>query len=65
MDLVAAAADELMALDATWTMLGNGEPRYEELWTLACGASPGPRVGDASVSTSDWRTTSRLARTSS
>ena len=31
-DLVAAAADELMALDATWVMLGSGEPRYEELW---------------------------------
>ena len=31
MDLVSAAADELMTLDATWTLLGNGEPRYEEL----------------------------------
>ena len=31
MDLVSAAADDLMALDATWTLLGNGEPRYEEL----------------------------------
>jgi starch synthase len=32
MDLVAAAADDLMSLDATWTMLGNGEGRYEDLW---------------------------------
>ena len=31
LDLIAAAADDLMALDATWTLLGNGEPRYEEL----------------------------------
>jgi starch synthase len=31
-DLVAAAADELMALDAAWVMLGSGERRYEELW---------------------------------
>ena len=30
-DLIAAAAGRLMALDATWTMLGSGEPRYEEL----------------------------------
>ena len=35
-DLVADAAPELMALDARWVMLGNGEPRYETLWrTLA------------------------------
>jgi starch synthase len=32
MDLIAAAIDDLMSLDAAWTMLGNGEPRYEELW---------------------------------
>ena len=32
MDLIAAAADDLMSLDAAWTMLGNGETRYEELW---------------------------------
>jgi starch synthase len=31
-DLVAAAAAELMALDATWVMLGSGERRYEDLW---------------------------------
>jgi starch synthase len=28
-DLVLAAADELMALDATWVVLGSGEAQYE------------------------------------
>jgi starch synthase len=32
MDLIADAANDLMSLDAAWTMLGNGEGRYEELW---------------------------------
>ena len=31
-DLMAAAAEELMALDATWVMLGSGEPHYEHMW---------------------------------
>src|SRR3954471_21976683 len=31
-DLIAAAADELMALDAAWVMLGSGDREYEELW---------------------------------
>ena len=30
-DLIAAAAGELMSLNAIWTMLGSGEPRYENL----------------------------------
>ena len=35
-DLIAAAADELMSLDASWVMLGSGDHRHEELWrTLA------------------------------
>jgi len=35
-DLIAAAVDELMTLDATWVMLGSGERHYEDLWrTLA------------------------------
>jgi starch synthase len=35
-DLITAAADELMSLDATWVMLGSGEPQYEGFWrTLA------------------------------
>jgi starch synthase len=31
-DLIAASADELMSLDASWVMLGSGEPRYEDFW---------------------------------
>jgi starch synthase len=31
-DLIAAAAGELMDLDAAWVMLGSGERRYEDLW---------------------------------
>jgi starch synthase len=35
-DLIAAAADELMALGASWVMLGSGERRFEDGWrTLA------------------------------
>ena len=30
-DLIAAAADPLMKLDATWVMLGSGDPVYEDL----------------------------------
>ena len=30
-DLIAAAAGDLMALNATWAMLGSGEPTYENL----------------------------------
>jgi starch synthase len=39
-DLVAAAADELMALDAAWVMLGSGERRYEKLWTSLAARYP-------------------------
>ena len=36
LDLFAAAAADLMSLDASWVMLGSGEAEYEELWrTLA------------------------------
>ncbi len=31
-DLVGAAAEALMSLDATWVMLGSGERQYEDLW---------------------------------
>jgi starch synthase len=35
-DLIAAASDDLMALDASWVMLGSGERRFENHWrTLA------------------------------
>ena len=40
MDLIAAAAGDLMPLDATWTVLGNGEPRYEEFWTRLAARHP-------------------------
>ena len=32
-DLLADAADELPGLDATFVLLGTGDPRYEKLWT--------------------------------
>jgi len=31
-DLIAAAADDLMALDAVWVLLGSGDREYEDLW---------------------------------
>jgi starch synthase len=31
-DLIAAAAGDLMSLDAKWVMLGSGDSRYEDLW---------------------------------
>jgi starch synthase len=35
-DLIAAAVDDLMSLDAIWVMLGSGDRPYEDLWrTLA------------------------------
>ena len=30
-DLIGVAAEQLMSLDATWVMLGSGEPHYERL----------------------------------
>jgi starch synthase len=36
LDLFAAAADELMSVNASWVMLGSGDAEYENLWrTLA------------------------------
>ena len=34
-DLIAALADELPRLDATFVVLGTGEARYQDLWTRA------------------------------
>lgn len=31
-DLIGASANDLMALEATWVMLGSGERHYEDLW---------------------------------
>ena len=32
LDLLAAAADELMAFDVAWVLLGSGNGEYEDLW---------------------------------
>jgi starch synthase len=39
-DLIAAALDTLLALDATWVILGSGEPPYENMWRQAATAHP-------------------------
>jgi starch synthase len=39
-DLIAAAADELMSLDATWVMLGSGEAPYEDFWRALAARYP-------------------------
>jgi len=33
LDLIEAAAGELATLDATFVIVGTGEPRYQEMWT--------------------------------
>jgi starch synthase len=48
LDLIAAAADRLLGLDAGFVVLGNGEPRYEEMWRRLAGHHParvGARIG--------------------
>jgi starch synthase len=47
-DLIAARADDLRRLDATFAVLGTGESRYERLWTALAAAHPdriGVRIG--------------------
>ena len=47
-DLIAAIADVLPRLDATFVVLGTGEKRYEDLWTGLASAHPdriGARIG--------------------
>jgi starch synthase len=39
-DLIAAGADALMALDATWVVLGSGDRRYEDLWRALAAQYP-------------------------
>jgi starch synthase len=39
-DLISAAAEELMALDAAWVMLGSGDRGYEEQWTMLAARFP-------------------------
>lgn len=40
LDLIAAAAGELAALNATWVIVGTGEPRYQDMWTALSRAFP-------------------------
>src|SRR5262249_9597201 len=47
-DLIAALAGRLLALDASFVVLGTGEPRYQEFWTLLAARAPsrvGARIG--------------------
>jgi starch synthase len=44
LDLIAAIADELPGLEATFVVLGTGEARYEEMWTRLSAAHP-DRIG--------------------
>jgi starch synthase len=39
-DLMAAAADGLFSLDATWVMLGSGERRHEDFWRALAARIP-------------------------
>jgi starch synthase len=39
-DLLTAASESLMALDANWVLLGDGDRPYEEFWTRLAGAHP-------------------------
>jgi starch synthase len=39
-DLIAASIDQLLAYNARWVMLGNGERRYEELWRALAATHP-------------------------
>jgi starch synthase len=48
LDLIAALAGELPRLDASFAVLGTGDPRYERFWTDLAAAHPdriGVRVG--------------------
>ncbi len=40
-DLIAAAADDLLAFDATWVILGSGDHVYEDLWRRLALRYPG------------------------
>jgi starch synthase len=47
-DLIAALADDLASLDASFVVLGTGESRYERLWTTLAARHPhriGVRIG--------------------
>ena len=40
LDLIVAASEPLLALDATWVMLGSGERRYEDAWRAFAARHP-------------------------
>ncbi len=64
-DLIAAVADVLPRLDATFVVLGTGEAQYQDMWTRLAAAHP-DRIGVADrVRRSRSRTSSRRAPTSS
>jgi starch synthase len=44
LDLIAAVAGDLASLDATFTIVGTGEPRYQDMWTQLARWRP-ERVG--------------------
>jgi starch synthase len=47
-DLIAAVSDQLPNLDASFVVLGTGEPRYQTMWTSMAAAYPekiGARIG--------------------
>ena len=47
-DLLASLGDELTSIDASWVVLGTGEPRYQALWTGLAARYPdrvGARIG--------------------
>jgi len=39
-DLLQLLGDELASFDATWVVLGTGEPQYQELWTRLASQHP-------------------------
>jgi len=40
LDLIAAVAGELIALDATFVIVGTGEPKYQDMWRVLARARP-------------------------
>ncbi len=40
LDLIGQAAEQLMALDARWVLLGSGERQYEDLWRAMAARHP-------------------------
>jgi starch synthase len=45
LDLIAAAAPQLLTLDATFTIVGTGEARYERMWRDLASAAPSRIAG--------------------